>query len=58
MTTFNRRFHAPMEFPGLMSWALAKKLTIFRATTIMAKGTYEHAWPSSGLVVTPSVTGW
>lgn len=57
-TAFNCRFHAPMEFPGLMSWALAQKLTIFRATIIMARGTYEHAWPGSGLVVTPSVTGW
>lgn len=47
-----------MEFPGLISWALAKKLTIFRATTIMARGTYKHDWPSSGLVVTPGVTGW
>ena len=54
---FNCRFHAPIEFPGLMSWAMAQKLTIFRATIIMARGAYEP-WPNSGLVVTPSVTGW
>ena len=54
-----RRFHIPIvEYPGLMSWALAQKLTVYRAGIIMARGTYEHAWPGCGLVVTPSSIGW
>ena len=47
-----------MEYPGLLSWALAQKLTVYRAVLIMARGTYEHAWPGCGLVVTPSAGGW
>ena len=54
----NCRFHCAMEFPGLLSWALAQKLTVYRAVLIMARGTYEHAWPGCGLVVTPSGMGW
>ncbi|CAM9419147.1 unnamed protein product, partial [Laminaria digitata] len=52
------RFHVPMEFPRLLSWALAQRLTVYRAMIIMARGTYEHDWPASGMVVTPSAGGW
>lgn len=52
------RFHCPLEYPGLLSWALEQRLTVYRAVIIMARGTYEHAWPGCGLVVTPSGMGW
>lgn len=46
-----------MEYPRLLSWALAQKLTVYRTVIVMATGTYEHDWPGCGLIVTPSVVG-
>ncbi|CAN0393828.1 unnamed protein product [Ectocarpus sp. 12 AP-2014] len=55
------RFHCPVEFTGLLSWALAQKgLKIFRATILMARGHYEHTpWQDViGHVVAPSISGY
>ncbi|CAM9636314.1 unnamed protein product [Ectocarpus fasciculatus] len=55
------RFHCPVEFTGLLSWALAQKgLKIFRATIIMARGHYEHTpWSdAAGHIVAPSISGY
>ncbi len=54
------RFHCPVEFTGLLSWALSRGLKVFRATIIMARGPYEHTrWSSdAGFVVAPSIAGY
>ncbi|CAN0123416.1 unnamed protein product [Scytosiphon promiscuus] len=55
------RFHCPVEYTGLLSWALAQKgLKILRATVIMTKGPYEHTpWSDDAEhVVAPSISGY
>lgn len=56
-----RRFYCPVEFTGLLSWALAQKgLKVFRASLIMVRGHYEHIpWPpAAGHIVAPSTNGY